>query len=63
MYKMNLQENNKVMYVIKVRGQVVSIPYTSPTLAEQNISLLSPEHQMIAEVVPVTEDGKEILLG
>ena len=58
-----LHENDKIMYVIKVKGQTVSIPYSSPSLAEQNISLLAPEHQLIAEVVPVTQDGREILLG
>ena len=58
-----IKETEEVKYVIKVNGQVVSIPYTSEFLAQQNIANLSPDQQMLAEVVAVTPDGKELLFG
>ena len=50
-------------YAVKVNGQLVGPPRASLVMAEQDISHLSDEHQMIAEVVRVTTDGLELLLG
>ena len=58
-----LSEVEETKYVIKVRGQVVSVPFNTRSVAEQNIGNLPMDQQMIAEVVAVTSDGKEILFG
>lgn len=58
-----INEQEQVKYVIKVNGKVVSIPFTSKMLAEQHINNLPQDQQIIAEVVPVTEDGRQILFG
>ena len=49
-------------YVVKVSGTAMSLPL-SRTLAEQYINNLQPNQQPLAEIVPVSEAGKEILLG
>ena len=54
---------NEVKYAVKVNGMIVSPPVSSPQQASEKIKLLSEAHQMIAEVVRVTADGKEILFG
>lgn len=58
-----LHDNTVIYYVVRVNGQNVSQPCHSQTLAEMERSKLDPEIQQIAEVVPVTADGKELLLG
>lgn len=58
-----INEVEQQKYVIKVNGQVVSIPFASPQLAEAAIANLSEAHQSIAEVVAVTSGGQEVLLG
>lgn len=52
-----------VQYVIKVNGIPVSAPFGDKMLAEMARNNLPEEQRMIAEVVPVTSDGKQILLG
>lgn len=59
----NMLKEDETKYVVKVHGNICSPPYPTPSLAEDMIKLLSEEHQAIAEIVPVTSDGKEILLG
>jgi hypothetical protein len=56
-------KEDETKYVVKVNGVVVSPMYGSVRLAEDAIRLLTVEHQSIAEVVPVTVHGQEILLG
>ena len=58
-----IKETEQLKYVIKVNGEVVSIPYATAHLAEAAIAQLSEAHQSIAEVVPVTANGQEVLLG
>lgn len=58
-----IKETEQIKYVIKVNGQVVSIQFASAFVAEQAVGQLAPEQQAIAEVVPVTASGKEVLLG
>ena len=58
-----INEVERVKYVIKVNGAIVSIPFATPQLAEQAITQLSEAQQSLAEVVAVSADGKEILLG
>lgn len=59
----NVLETEETKYVVKVNGQIVSPHYATVGLAEDAIKLLGEAHQSIAEVVPVTAEGKEILLG
>lgn len=58
-----LNENNpEPKYIIKVNGQ----PRTAPlprTLAENAIQQLPENERSLAQIVPVAQDGKEILLG
>ena len=59
-----LTEVNQVAYIVRVFGQPVGPKYPTPQLAEAALLHLSPEHQAIAEIVPVQRDsGKELLLG
>lgn len=56
------EEVDTVSYVVKVNGTVISTP-TSRALAEERKNQLPEETRLIAEVVPVTGDGKQILFG
>jgi hypothetical protein len=59
-----LTEISQVSYIVKVLGQPVGPKYPTAQLAEAALLNLSPEHQAIAEIVPVQRDtGKELLLG
>jgi len=52
-----------VFYVVKVNGVAVSAPFNERMLAEMAKSNLPEEQMMLAEVVPVTADGNQLLLG
>jgi len=58
-----LNDNTVIYYVVRVNGQNMTIPFNSMQLAETEKMKLAPELQAIAEVVPVTAEGKELLLG
>jgi hypothetical protein len=58
-----LTDNTVIYYVVRVNGQDMSVPFSSAQMAEMEKAKLPPDTQMIAEVVPVTSDGKELLLG
>lgn len=49
-------------YIVKVNGSAVSQPLTK-ILAEEEIKHLHPNQQKLAELVPVTDTGKEMLFG
>jgi hypothetical protein len=57
-----LNDNTVLYYVVRVNGQNMSIPTTTKAIAEMEKMKLAPELQMIAEIVPVTADGKQMLL-
>ena len=60
----NMIENTEqVFYAVSVNGNICSPKYATPAGAESQISLLSEAHQAIAEVVPVTSEGKQLLFG
>jgi len=50
-------------FVVKVNGSAVSTPLVSRQAAENFIQQLSECQQGAAIVVPVTNNGQEILLG
>jgi len=52
-----------VYYVIKVNGVQVSTKFTERMMAEMAKNNLPDEQKMIAEVVPVTAEGNQVLLG
>ncbi len=58
-----INEQEQVRYVIKINGQTVSVPFASKMLAEQHIGNLPQDQQLLAEIVPVTDNGKQILFG
>lgn len=58
-----LTDQTVVYYVVKIDGKEVSVKFSSPVLAEMEKSKLAPELREKAEVVPVTGDGAQLLLG
>lgn len=58
-----LEDGDVVYYVVKVNGNEVSPRYSSPMLAEAQIEHLSEAHRAVAEVVPITASGDQLLLG
>ena len=58
-----LTDGSVVYYAVKVNGMLVTQKFTSQMAAEAAKQQLSEEAKMIAEVVPCTSDGKELLLG
>ncbi len=50
-------------YVVKVRGITICAPQPSYSLAEGVVAMLPPDQQPFAEIVIVTEDNKQLLLG
>ena len=53
---------SETYYVLKVNGVAVTSP-TTRALVEQKKADLPAQSQALAEVVPVTKEGKEILFG
>lgn len=58
-----LTDGTVVYYVVRVNGQDMSMKCESQMLAEMEKSKLDPELQKLAEVVPITADGNQLLLG
>lgn len=58
-----MNETDQIKYVIKVHGQVVSIPFNTRHQAEMFIGNLPKDQQPLAEVTQVTTEGKELLFG
>ena len=57
------EDNTTLRYVVMVNGVEVSARYTTPQAAESMLEHLSEAHRSIAEIVPVTESGNQLLLG
>lgn len=55
-------ENKQIFYAIKVSGQLLRETYSTPSLAEDGVRKLSEDLRVKAAVVPVTIDGKELLM-
>jgi hypothetical protein len=58
----NMIDETTEQFGVKLNGGIHGT-YRTRELAEKYIETLLDEHQQIAEVVPVTADGLEILLG
>jgi len=56
-------EVSTVEYILKVNGVPVSGKFTDRTACEMAKLSLPEEQRMLAEVVTVTTDGKQVLFG
>jgi hypothetical protein len=56
-------EVNTVEYVLKINGVEVSGKFADKMACEMAKINLPEEQRMLAEVVPVTADGKQVLFG
>lgn len=52
-----------VYYAVKVNGKIVASNFLTHRAAESVVENFSEDRRMLAEIVPMTADGKEILLG
>ncbi len=59
--KMLNENQQELKYVVKVNGKIRSLALPK-TLAEAAVQNLPESEQGIAKIVPVTDDGQELLL-
>jgi hypothetical protein len=50
-------------YAIKINGTIIPNKFLSRMVAEQEIYKLPFNEQQLAEIVIITDDGKEVLFG
>ena len=55
-------ENEKVLYQVRLHGQVLTTAQSSH-LAENFVASLDVEKQRLVEILPITAGGKQILMG
>lgn len=55
--------DNTVYYVVKVNGVEITPKWPDRMMAENSLLSLPDDQRILAEVVPVTTDGKQMLLG
>jgi hypothetical protein len=60
--KKMLNETPTLKYRVVVEGRTLNESFTQQ-LAEQFIATLAPEQRTLAEIIPVTGDGKQVLMG
>lgn len=53
----------QIYYRVRLNGEFISGPIPDITMVTSKISTLPPEQQALAEVVRVSSNGLEILLG
>ena len=58
-----LTEVTPTVWAVRVQGQIIASGFSSQRLAESSVMNLPPEQRTLAEVIPVTTDGRSILLG
>lgn len=58
-----LTDNLVAYYALKVNGKIVTPPQLSPAMLEKFKETLTSSDQLLAEVVMVTANGQEILMG
>jgi hypothetical protein len=61
---MNAQilENERIQYQVLLNGKVLTTAQ-SQTLAEGFVATLAQEQQSEARIVPITQGGKQLLMG
>tara|TARA_S200002703_G_scaffold152863_1_gene153773 strand:+ start:224 stop:409 length:186 start_codon:yes stop_codon:yes gene_type:complete len=55
-------ENESIKYRVVLDNRVLA-ERTSELLAEQFVATLTPEQQSNVNIIPITEGGKQVLLG
>lgn len=55
--------NTQIKYQVRINGISYGAPQASKHLAESLLNTLTPDQRMVAEVVPVTFDGMQLLFG
>lgn len=58
-----LTEVAPVLWAVRVNGRIVVSNLPSQRLAENAVINLPPDQQRIAEVIPMTSEGKTVLFG
>lgn len=58
-----LVNSEQTYYAVKMNGKIITLPVGDRLAAEQAKLNLPEDQRMIAEVVTVTADGQELLLG
>lgn len=58
-----LTDQQVVYYVVRLNGREISSRVETRAIAEMTLNQLPPETQALAEVVPITADGRQLLLG
>lgn len=58
-----LTEVAPTVWAVRVNGRIVVSGLPSQRIAENAVLSLPAEQRQIAEVVPMTQDGRSILLG
>lgn len=58
-----VDDNNSTYYVVRVNGKDVSMRYSNKMMAEQEMVNLTEDQRENAEIVTVTAEGKQVLLG
>lgn len=58
-----IDEETKVYFVVMVNGIQVSPMFEEKMLAEMEKAKLSPDKRELAEVVVMTKQGQQLLLG
>jgi len=58
-----LNDNTVIYYVVRLQGRDITPKVESRAIAEAELSRLPEETRALAEVVPVTSSGDQLLLG
>lgn len=58
-----LTEVSPTYWMVKVNGKVVASNLPTKMVAESTVLQLPPDQRPLAEIVPVTADGKTVLFG
>lgn len=58
-----LTEIDQTLYAIRVNGQTLFTNLPSRQLAEAQLLILPQEQRALAEIVPITSGGKQVLFG
>lgn len=61
--KQILNDNSTTYFAIMLNGQIISSRFTTAIAAEMEKQKLPSDKQMLAEVVPVSSAGQQLLLG
>lgn len=58
-----LTEIETTLWAVRINGQIVATNLPSRQVAEHTLLNLPADKQMVAEIVPMTPQGKTVLFG